>query len=100
VLKPISKLANPRYLQLVFRVRAPTIIVRIADNLINCIIGVEICESNSWRISIQSFEKTFEKTFQAGVKQLDLLVHLWSHTPLVYIFFVHMVVSSLNPETG
>lgn len=89
-------MANPRYLQLVFRVRAPTIIVRIADNLINCI----ICESNSWRISIQSFEKTFEKTFQAGVKQLDLLVHLWSHTPLVYIFFVHMVVSSLNPETG
>jgi hypothetical protein len=96
VLKPNSKLANPRYLQLVFRVRAPTRIVRIADNLIKCIIGVEICESNSWRISIQSFEKTF----QAGVKQLDLLVHLWSHTPLVYIFFVHMVVSSLNPETG
>jgi hypothetical protein len=96
VLQPISKLANPRYLQLVFRVRAPTIIVRVADNLINCI----ICESNSLRISTQSFEKTFEKTSQAGVKQLDLLVHLWSHTPFVSIFFVHMVVSSLNPETG
>ncbi len=65
-------------LQLVFRVRSPTISVRILDNLINCIIGVEIYKLNSWKIRIQSIKKSLE----ASVKRLNLLVHLLVTLPV------------------